>query len=68
MSVFDEINKIPTQTLSSDLPNTLTGTVLAAKKDTKKGEYAGAPILKLEVLVFAMLLHSWLLLGFFGLL
>lgn len=49
-SVFDEIGNIPTQVLSSDLPETVTATVLAATKTVKKGAFAGTPMLKLELL------------------
>jgi hypothetical protein len=47
--VFDEIDKVPTQTLASDLPETITATVLAATRSEKKGQFAGAPLLKLEL-------------------
>lgn len=47
--VFDEIDTIKVQKLASDLPETITATVLAASKTEKKGAYAGAPVLKLEL-------------------
>ena len=49
MSMYDEIEGIPIQRLASDLPETFTATVLSIRRDTKKGEYAGTPILKLEL-------------------
>ena len=50
MSIFDEIEDVKAQVLSSDLPETINATVLAAERSVKKGAYAGAPLLKLELL------------------
>jgi hypothetical protein len=49
MSIDEEIGKIPTQKLASDMPDEFTATVLKMTRDVKKGTYAGAPILKLDL-------------------
>jgi hypothetical protein len=49
MSLDEEIGKIPQQKLASDMPETFTATVIKITKDVKKGQYAGAPIIKLEL-------------------
>jgi hypothetical protein len=48
-SVFDQIKGVKQQVLLSDLPATVTATVMAASKTEKKGAYAGAPLLKIEL-------------------
>jgi hypothetical protein len=50
MSVFDKIRDVPQTVLSSDMPDTFIATVLAATQSVKTGAYAGAPILKIELL------------------
>ncbi len=49
MSIDDEIGKIPKQKLASDMLDTFTATVLKLTRDVKKGQYAGAPLLKLDL-------------------
>jgi hypothetical protein len=49
MSFDDEINKIKPQKLASDMPDEFNGTVKAITRDVKKGQYAGAPLLKVEI-------------------
>jgi len=44
--VFDDIGKIETQLLSSELPSEIVATVTSAFEDVKKGQYPG-PVLKL---------------------
>ena len=48
MSIKDEMDKIKPQKLASDLPNEFDAEVLSVKRDVKKGQYAGAPLVKLE--------------------
>lgn len=50
MAVFDTIKGVPQTILSSDMPDTFTATVLSASQTTKTGAYAGAPLLKLELI------------------
>lgn len=47
MSVFDELNKVKNQTLSSELPDKITATVIKASKTVKTGKYEGTPMLQL---------------------
>lgn len=49
MSIDEEIGKIPQQKLASDMPDTFRATVTKISKDVKKGQYAGAPIIKLDL-------------------
>lgn len=49
MSLDDEIGKIKPQKLASDMPDTFTATVKTMTRDVKKGQFAGAPLLKLEL-------------------
>lgn len=49
MSLEDEISKIPQQKLASDMPDTFNATVLSMTRDVKKGQFAGSPIVKLEL-------------------
>lgn len=51
MSIQDEMDKIPKQKLTSDMPDTFTATIVSMTKDVKKGQFAGAPILKVELLL-----------------
>jgi hypothetical protein len=49
MSIQDKINSIPQQKLASDMPDTFSATVINMVQDVKKGQFAGAPLLKLEL-------------------
>lgn len=49
VSVFDEINKITDQQLSSDLPDEIIATITKVEKTVKTGQYAGAPQLKVTL-------------------
>jgi len=49
MSISDEIDKIKPQKLASDMPDTFNATVTKVSRDVKKGQFAGAPLLKLEL-------------------
>lgn len=49
MSIKEEIDKIPQQKLASDMPDTFNALVVKMTRDVKKGQYAGRPLLKLEL-------------------
>jgi hypothetical protein len=49
MSIDEEIGKIPQQKLASDMPDAFRATVLRIYKDVKKGQYAGAPIVRFDL-------------------
>jgi hypothetical protein len=51
MSMDEEIGKIPQQKLASDMPDTFRATVAKIYKDVKKGQFAGAPIIKLDLVL-----------------
>jgi len=51
MSMDEEVGKIPQQNLASDMPDTFTATVVKAYRDVKKGQFAGAPIIKLDLVL-----------------
>ena len=51
MSLDKELESIPKQTLASDLPDKITAKCLSIAKALKTGTYAGAPILKAELLL-----------------
>lgn len=49
MSIQDEMDKIPKQKLASDYPDTFIAQIISMTKDVKKGQFAGSPILKVEL-------------------
>jgi hypothetical protein len=58
MSVFDTIKDVQKTIMSSDLPNKIIATCLAASQSEKKGTYAGTPMLKLDLLTDDKILFS----------
>jgi hypothetical protein len=46
---LDELDNIPTQKLASEMPDKFTATVISVTRTVKTGQYAGKPILKLEL-------------------
>lgn len=49
MSVFEEIENIPKQVLGSDLEDKIQAKLLSITKTSKKGQYAGTPLIKIEL-------------------